>query len=264
MPEPHRRHLRHHRRRPLGPLVLVRHGQSTANAEGRFTGWVDVPLTRHGEAEAVAAAGLLGAAGLLPDVVHTSVMVRSIRSADLMLAALDRMWIPVRRTWRLNERQYGALTERDKREVRAEAGGERYRVWRRSMHGRPAPLPPAELARLRADPRYAALRPDGVPAVESLADMAARVAPYWADVLAPQLREGRTVLVVAHGNALRALCLILDRLTDPEAARLDIPTAAPLRYDFTAELRPLTRGGVYLDPDTARARAALVAAEGRR
>lgn len=250
--------------RPLGPLVLVRHGQSTANAAGRFTGWVDVPLTQHGEHEAVEAAKLLDTAGLRPDVVHTSVMGRSIRSADVLLDALDRQWIPVRRTWRLNERQYGALTGRDKNEVRAQVGDKQYRAWRRSLHSRPDPLPPSELARLRADARYATLRPTGVPAVESLADMVTRVAPYWADVLAPQLREGRTVLVVAHGNALRALCVVLDRLAEAESEMLNIPTAAPLRYDFTAELDPVIRCGTYLDPDSAWARAEIVAAEGHR
>ncbi|MEU6476558.1 2,3-bisphosphoglycerate-dependent phosphoglycerate mutase [Streptomyces sp. NPDC047017] len=251
-----------HRAVRRGPLVLLRHGRSTANADGRFTGWADVPLTADGEREALEAARLLARAGLLPDVVHTSVMARAIRSADLVLGELDRSWIPAQRSWRLNERQYGALTGRRKREVRAEAGHELYRHWRRSLHGRPGPLPPDRLARLRADPRYSALRPDGVPAVESLADMAARTVPYWADVLAPQVRAGATVLVVAHGNSLRALATVLDRLTGSEVARLDIPTAAPLCYDFDASLRPLVRGGTYLDPGAALAKARLVAAEG--
>ncbi|MFF7639850.1 2,3-bisphosphoglycerate-dependent phosphoglycerate mutase [Streptomyces canus] len=245
-----------------GPLVLLRHGQSTANIEGRFTGWADVPLTAQGEEEAVEAARLLAADGLLPDVVHTSVMARSIRSADILLAELDRLWIPVQRTWRLNERQYGALTGRHKQEVRAEAGANLYQHWRRSLHGRPAPLAPHQLARLRADPRYAALRQDALPAVESLADMAARVVPYWADTLAPQLRTGMTVLVVAHGNSLRALAAVLDRLTEPDIERLNIPTGAPLRYDFGPDLRPVVRKGTYLDPHTALAKTALVAAEG--
>ncbi|WP_018549433.1 2,3-bisphosphoglycerate-dependent phosphoglycerate mutase [Streptomyces sp. LaPpAH-108] len=245
-----------------GRLVLLRHGQSTTNAEGRFTGWCDVALTPRGADEAVRAARLLARAALVPDTVHTSVMRRSIRTADLALAELDRLWVPVRRSWRLNERQYGALTGCRKHEVRAREGAERYRWLRRSLHSRPAPLAAAELARLRADPRYAALRPGGVPATESLADMTARVAPYWADVLAPQVRRGATVLVVAHGNSLRALATVLDRLTDDEVRGLDIPTGAPLRYDFDRALRPCVRGGTYLDPVAARAGAAAVAAEG--
>ncbi|MEU6497104.1 2,3-bisphosphoglycerate-dependent phosphoglycerate mutase [Streptomyces sp. NPDC046984] len=246
----------------MGPLVLLRHGQSTANADGRFTGWADVPLTPQGAHEAVEAAQLLARDGLLPDVAHTSVMHRSIQSADITLAELDRLWIPVQRTWRLNERQYGALTGRLKREVRAETGADRYHHWRRSLHGRPAPLPDDALARLRAEPRYAALRPDAVPAVESLADMTTRIAPYWVDVVVPQLRVGATVLVVAHGNSLRALVTVLDQLTEDEISRLNIPTGAPLRYDFDDALRPLARGGTYLNPDDARAKAELVATEG--
>jgi 2,3-bisphosphoglycerate-dependent phosphoglycerate mutase len=245
-----------------GALILLRHGQSTANAEGRFTGWVDVPLTPRGEQEALEAARLLQREGIAPDVVHTSVMSRSISTADTILTELDRLWIPVQRTWRLNERQYGALTGRRKTEVRAEVGPDQYHCWRRSLHGRPAPLPPQDLAQLRADPRYVALRPHGIPAVESLADMMARVTPYWADVLAPQLRRGMTVLVAAHGNSLRALSVVLDRRTPAETEHLNIPTAAPLRYDFNHDLRPAVRGGVYLDPHTARAKADSVAAEG--
>ncbi|HET6741668.1 MAG TPA: 2,3-diphosphoglycerate-dependent phosphoglycerate mutase [Kribbella sp.] len=245
-----------------GALILLRHGQSTANAEGRFTGWVDVPLTTRGEQEALEAARLLRRAGLAPEVVHTSMMSRSISTADIILAELDRLWLPAQRTWRLNERQYGALTGRRKTEVRAEAGPDRYHCWRRSLHGRPAPLPPQELAQLRADPRYVALRPHGIPAVESLADMIPRVAPYWADVLAPQLRRGLTVLVAAHGNSLRALSVVLDRRTPAEVEQLNIPTGAPLRYEFDRDLRPVLRGGGYLDPHTAQAKADAVAAEG--
>ncbi|MBV7698352.1 2,3-diphosphoglycerate-dependent phosphoglycerate mutase [Streptomyces sp. TRM70350] len=245
-----------------GTLVLLRHGQSTANAAGRFTGWLDVPLTKNGEREAATAGELLARHGLLPDTVHTSVMARSIRSADLLLDTLDRSWVPVQRTWRLNERQYGALTGRRKKEVRAEAGPTLYHHWRRSLHGKPDPLSAEQLTRLRADPRYAALRPDAVPAVESLADMTARVAPYWADVLAAQLLTGATVLVVAHGNSVRALATVLDHLSEDEVHRLNIPTGQPLRYDFDAALHPRVRGGTYLDPDSALAKAGSVAAEG--
>lgn len=248
-----------------GTLVLLRHGQSTANAEGRFTGWADVPLTAHGEKQAVAAAQPLAEDGLVPDAVHTSVLRRSIRTADILLEELGRSWIPVHRTWRLNERQYGALAGRVKRKVRRAGprGPAQYRAWRRSLTAAPGPLLGDELAGLRADSRYATLRGGGLPAVESLADMIARVAPYWADVLAGQLCTGRRVLVVAHGNALRALTVVLDRLTEPEADDLNIPTGASLRYDVDRRLRPLVRGGGYLDPESARVAAAAVAAEGQ-
>jgi 2,3-bisphosphoglycerate-dependent phosphoglycerate mutase len=246
-----------------GTLVLLRHGQSTANAEGRFTGWDDVPLTAHGGKQAAVAAESLARDGLVPDAVHTSVLRRSICTADIVLQELDRSWLPVHRTWRLNERLYGALTGRVKREVRREVGAAQYQAWRRSLTAAPGPLPDDELARLRADPRYAVLRGGGLPAVESLADMIARVAPYWADVLAGQLRSGCRVLVVAHGNALRALIAVLDRLAGQEVEDLNIPTGAPLRYDFDRDLRPVVRGGGYLDPDSARVAAAAVAAEGQ-
>ncbi|MET8405369.1 2,3-bisphosphoglycerate-dependent phosphoglycerate mutase [Streptomyces sp900116325] len=245
-----------------GTLILLRHGQSTTNAEGRFTGWADVPLTPRGEKQAAQAAGLLACDGLVPDVVHTSVLRRSIRTADILLEEMDRAWIPVHRTWRLNERQYGALTGRGKREIRLGVGPEQYQAWRRSLTAAPGPLAADELARLRADQRYAALAGGGLPAVESLADMITRVAPYWADALAKQLYTGLTVLVVAHGNALRALVAVLDRLTEHEVEHLNIPTGAPLHYAFDSALHPVVRGGRYLDPAAAQAAAEAVAAEG--
>ncbi|GHJ41185.1 2,3-diphosphoglycerate-dependent phosphoglycerate mutase [Streptomyces sp. TS71-3] len=247
---------------PGGLLVLVRHGQSTSNAAGRFTGWADVPLTVRGEGEAAEAGRLMAQHGLRPDVVHTSVLRRCVVSADIVLEKLDRSWIPVYRTWRLNERQYGALTGRSKREVRQESGVELYQGWRRSLTAAPGPLAPEQLAELRADPRYAAIRGAGVPAVESLADMVDRVVPYWVDVLAGELFSGRTVLVCAHGNSLRALVSVLDRLTAHEVEELNIPTGAPLLYTFDRDLRPLERGGRYLNPDRARVAAEAVAAEG--
>lgn len=247
---------------PAGSLVLLRHGQSTTNAEGRFTGWADVPLTAHGEEQAAHAARLLVGEGLVPDVVHTSVLRRSVRTADILLEEMDRSWVPVHRTWRLNERQYGALAGRVKRDVLREAGDERYRAWRRSLTAAPGALGADELAFLRGDPRYAGLAGAGLPAVERFADVIARVAPYWADVLAAQLLSGRTVLVVAHGNSLRALVAVLDRLTDHEVEDLNVPTGAPLLYRFDAALRPAVRGGRYLEPAAAQAAALAVAAEG--
>jgi 2,3-bisphosphoglycerate-dependent phosphoglycerate mutase len=243
-------------------MILMRHGQSTANADGEFTGWVDVALTELGERQAKAAAELIRADGLLPDVVHTSVFQRSIRSAEIILGVLDRQWLPAHRSWRLNERQYGALTGRRKTEVRAEVGEEVFRTWRRSLHGAPPPLAASALADLRALPCYADLPADTVPPVESLADVLARAVPYWIDVLAVELRAGRTPLVVAHGNALRALTAHWDRCSEQEIVDLNIPTGIPLRYDFDADLRPLRRGGRYLDPVAAAHASAAVAREG--
>jgi 2,3-bisphosphoglycerate-dependent phosphoglycerate mutase len=240
-------------------LILLRHGESTANAEGVFTGWIDVPLTPTGRAEALAAGHLLAAARLSPDTVHTSVLRRAVTTADLVLDVLDRDWVPVRRTWRLNERHYGALTGRRKQDVRAEAGEAQYTVWRRSNDVAPPPAPPGTTPPA-GDPRYADLPPDAWPATESLADVQARLLPYWADALAPALTRGQTVLVVAHGNSLRALVAYLDRLPPEAVTDLNIPTGIPLRYFFdSAELRPTVPGGQYLDPARAAQRAAAVA-----
>ncbi|MFI0938517.1 2,3-diphosphoglycerate-dependent phosphoglycerate mutase [Streptomyces sp. NPDC021020] len=241
-----------------GALVLLRHGQSTANAAGVFTGWTDVPLTPTGRVEALTAGRLLAAAGLLPDIVHTSVLRRTVSTADLALAVLERDWIPVRRTWRLNERHYGSLTGRRKQDVRAEAGEERYAVWRRSFDVAPPPAAPGSTPPA-GDPRYAALPPDARPDTESLADVQARLLPYWADALAADLRRGRTVLVVAHGNSLRALVAHLDSLPPEDVPGLNIPTGIPLHYAFDSSLRPAAPGGTYLDPEAASRAAEAVA-----
>ncbi|MFG2639153.1 2,3-diphosphoglycerate-dependent phosphoglycerate mutase [Streptomyces sp. NPDC048362] len=248
--------------RAAGTLILLRHGQSEANVAGVFGGWADYRLTPRGEEQAVGAARLIAQAGLLPDVVHTSLLHRSIRTAQIVLDGLGRSWIPVRRAWRLNERQYGALTGRGKQETRHAAGAERYESWRRSLHRRPPPLPEDRLALLRADPRYAPLPGDALPAVESFSDVVARVLPYWADVVAADLFQGRSVLVVAHGNSLRALVALLDDLDEPAIRALNIPTAEPLLYTRGPDLRPSPRGGRYLAPDRARTAAQAVAAEG--
>lgn len=244
-------------------MVLLRHGQSTANATGEFTGWVDVPLTDYGEQQARDAGELLWSAGFRPDVVHTSVFGRAIRTADLVLDVLGRSWVPVRRTWRLGERQYGAWTGRRKADVLAEVGDEQFLWRRRSLHGAPPPLAPLSLAALRADPRFADLPADTIPPVESLADVVARIVPYWIDVLAADLRAGRLPLVVAHGNSLRALVTHWDRLSEDEVMDLNIPTGIPLRYDFDSDLRPMRRCGQYLDPDAAAEASAAVAREGQ-
>jgi 2,3-bisphosphoglycerate-dependent phosphoglycerate mutase len=174
---------------------------------------------------------------------------------------LDRNWLPVTRTWRLNERQYGALAGRRKSQVRAEAGDEQYRRWRRSLHEVPPPSTEAQLAELASDPRYAQLGPGTLPAAESLADVQARILPYWADVLSAELRAGLVPLVVAHGNSLRALIAHLDRLDEEQVTRLDIPTGIPLRYEFDDAWEPVAGSGAYLDPEAAAVAAAAVARE---
>ncbi|MFF4910922.1 2,3-diphosphoglycerate-dependent phosphoglycerate mutase [Streptomyces sp. NPDC001260] len=245
-----------------GTLILLRHGQSEANAAGVFGGWADFRLSPRGEEQAADAARLIADAGLWPDAVHTSLLHRSIRTAQIVADGLDRSWTPVRRTWRLNERQYGALTGQSKRKTRQDAGADLYERWRRSLHAVPPPLSEDRLALLRADPRYAALPGEAIPPVESFADLLARVKPYWSDVLAPGLARGATLLVAAHGNSLRALVTLLDRLGEPAVRALNIPTAEPLVYRLDPGLRPLSPGGSYLAPERAHAAAAAVAAEG--
>lgn len=246
----------------MSKLILLRHGQSTANAAGEFTGWTDAALTETGEMEAHQAARLLMSAELQPDSIHTSVLRRSIHTAQIVAENLHRSWLPVRRTWRLNERHYGALTGRTKSRVRMEAGTEQYRRWRRSFDAPPPPMSPRELQGLRADPRYADLPYRTIPACESLADVLARLLPYWTDTLAADLRAGRTPLVVAHGNSLRALVMHLDQLSPTQVAGLNIPTGIPLCYDLDEMLEPKRRGGQYLDPDAADSAAQAIAMEG--
>lgn len=238
-------------------LILLRHGESTANADGVFTGWTDVPLTDRGREQARTAAHLLTRAGLLPDVVHTSLLRRSITTADLVLNETGRDWVPVHRTWRLNERHYGALTGRTKHQVRQSTDETTYMTWRRSWATSPPPAPPGTLPPW-GDPRYANLPPDAWPLTEALADVHARVLPYWADTITADLTAGRTTLIVAHGNSLRALVAHFDRMNPADVEHLDIPTGQPLRYDVDPGLRPTPGGGRYLDPETAAAEAAAV------
>lgn len=245
-----------------GTLVLLRHGQSALNAAGRFTGLLDPPLTALGRAEAETAAGLLDAAGLCPDAVFTSTLQRSTETARIVLAALGAPEVPVAAAWELNERSYGSLTGRDRGQLRREVGEAAFTVWRRSYRGAPPPMDPAELDALRTSPALAGLPPEAVPATESLRDVAARVRRLWRARLAPALAGHGTVLAVAHGNTLRALCLVLDSLTGAEVEALNIPTGQPLLYRFTRGMRPEARGGTYLDPATALAGAARIAAEG--
>lgn len=246
-----------------GTLVLLRHGESEWNAKGLFTGWVDVGLTAKGEAEARRAGELLLEARLRPDVVHTSLQRRAIRTAETTLDVADRLWLPVRRSWRLNERHYGALQGKDKKETLAEFGEEQFMRWRRSYDEPPPPLAFDDPQHPRHDPRYAALAPDLLPASECLKDVLLRMLPYWYDAIVPDLRAERCVLVVAHGNSIRALVKHLDGIADDAIAGLNIPTGIPLRYEFGDDLRPTSEGGSYLDPAAAAAAAERVKNQGR-
>jgi 2,3-bisphosphoglycerate-dependent phosphoglycerate mutase len=244
----------------VGTLVLLRHGESEWNAKNLFTGWVDVPLSARGEREAVRCGELMCEAGLLPDVVHTSVLRRAISTAHLALDVADRHWIPVRRDWRLNERHYGALQGMDKTQIREQHGDEQFALWRRSYDTQPPPIAPGSEFSQDGDPRYSGIR---VPRTECLADVVARMLPYWESSIVPDLRVGRTVLVAAHGNSLRALVKYLDEIDAQTIVGLNIPTGIPLRYDFDDQLRPVTRGGSYLDPEAAAEATAIVAQQGR-
>jgi 2,3-bisphosphoglycerate-dependent phosphoglycerate mutase len=243
-------------------LVLLRHGESDWNAKNLFTGWVDVPLSAKGSDEAVTGGRLLAEAGVLPDVVHTSLLRRAITTADLALDAADRHWIPVRRTWRLNERHYGALQGKNKKQTMEEYGEEQFMLWRRSYDTPPPPITTGSEFSQDADPRYADLGAD-LPASECLKDVVARMLPYWESTVLPDLRAGRVVLLAAHGNSLRALVKHLDGISDANIAGLNIPTGIPLVYALDEQFRPTVPGGRYLDPAAAASAAAAVAAQGR-
>ena len=242
-------------------LVLLRHGESDWNALNLFTGWVDVGLTERGRAEAVRSGELITEHQLLPDVLYTSLLRRAITTADLALDTADRLWIPVRRSWRLNERHYGALQGLNKAETKERYGDEQFMAWRRSYDTPPPPIERGSKFSQDTDPRYANI--GGGPLTECLADVVARFLPYFTDVVVPDLRAGKTVLIVAHGNSLRALVKHLDKMSDEEIVGLNIPTGIPLRYDLDADMRPVLPGGTYLDPEAAAAGAAAVASQGR-
>jgi 2,3-bisphosphoglycerate-dependent phosphoglycerate mutase len=243
-------------------LVLLRHGESEWNAKNLFTGWVDVPLSERGLAEASAGGELIARADVLPDVVHTSLLRRAITTAHLALDACDRHWIPVRRSWRLNERHYGALQGKDKKQTLAEFGEAQFMLWRRSYDVPPPPIPAGDEFSPAGDPRYADLGAD-LPAAECLKDVVARMLPYWHTEVVPDLRAGKVVLLAAHGNSLRALVKELDGIGDAEIAELNIPTGIPLVYRLDEQLRPTVAGGEYLDPAAAATAVAAVANQGR-
>jgi 2,3-bisphosphoglycerate-dependent phosphoglycerate mutase len=244
-------------------LVLLRHGESDWNAKNLFTGWVDVDLTDKGRAEAERGGELIAARDLHPDVVHTSVQRRAIRTAEIALHMAERSWIPVRRSWRLNERHYGALQGKDKKQTLDEFGEEQFMLWRRSYDTPPPPISDDDEFSQVGDPRYADLPPELMPRTECLADVVVRMLPYWYDAIVPDLRRGFTVAVVAHGNSLRALVKHLDGMSEEAVVALNIPTGVPLLYDLDDDMRPLTIGGAYLDPEAAAAAIEAVRTQGR-
>ncbi|GAA3657577.1 phosphoglyceromutase [Microbacterium marinilacus] len=243
-------------------LILLRHGQSEWNELNLFTGWVDVRLTELGRGEAKRGGELLKEQGVLPDVLHTSVLSRAIQTANIALDAADRLWIPVKRSWRLNERHYGALQGKDKAQTLAEFGEEKFMEWRRSFDVPPPVIDPADEYAQTDDPRYAGIDGD-VPGTESLKLVIDRMLPYWEDEIVPDLQAGKTVLVAAHGNSLRGLVKHLDGISDDDIAALNIPTGIPLVYELGDDLKPLGPGR-YLDPEAAAAGAAAVASQGKK
>ncbi|WP_116114946.1 phosphoglyceromutase [Austwickia chelonae] len=243
-------------------LVLLRHGESQWNAKNLFTGWVDVDLSDKGRAEAAKGGELLKAKGVLPDIVHTSVLRRAINTANTALDAADRHWIPVKRNWRLNERHYGALQGKDKKQTLQEFGEEQFMLWRRSYDTPPPPITADDEFSQAHDARYADI--DGVnPETECLKDVVARLVPYFENEIVPDLKAGKVVLVTAHGNSLRALVKHLDGISDEDIAALNIPTSQPLVYELDEDMKPVTKGGTYLDPEAAAAAAQAVANQGR-
>jgi 2,3-bisphosphoglycerate-dependent phosphoglycerate mutase len=246
----------------MATLVLLRHGESEWNALNLFTGWVDVDLTDKGRAEAVRGGELLVDEGVLPDVLYTSLLRRAITTANLALDAADRHWIPVHRDWRLNERHYGALQGLDKAATKEKYGEEQFMAWRRSYDTPPPPVEKGTEFSQDADPRYASI--GGGPLTECLADVVARFVPYFTEVIVPDLSAGKTVLIAAHGNSLRALVKYLDGMSDSDVVSLNIPTGIPLVYELDGALNPTVAGGRYLDPDAAAAGAAAVASQGAK
>ncbi|WP_018143244.1 phosphoglyceromutase [Alloscardovia criceti] len=241
-------------------LVLLRHGQSAWNKTNQFTGWVDVPLTEQGVEEAKRGGELLKEKNVLPDIVFTSLLRRAINTANIALDAADRLWIPVERNWRLNERHYGALQGKNKTEIREEYGDEKFMIWRRSYGTPPPEIDPNDEYSQNNDPRYAGAE---VPETEALSNVVARVTPYWEDTIKPQLKAGKTVLIAAHGNSLRAIVKMLDNLSEEEIAKVNIPTAIPLVYELDEDFKPIKPRGEYLDPEAAAAGAAAVANQGK-
>jgi 2,3-bisphosphoglycerate-dependent phosphoglycerate mutase len=243
-------------------LVLLRHGESTWNRENRFTGWTDVDLTDRGRTEAISSGQLLKAEGFTFDLVFTSVLKRAIWTSILTLNELDQLWLPVQRSWRLNERHYGALQGLNKAETAAKHGEEQVKIWRRAYAIAPPPLAPDDPRHPGRDPRYQGLAQSDLPLTESLKDTVARFLPYWHDVIAPEIARGSRLLIAAHGNSLRALVKFLDGISDEAIVELNIPTGIPLVYELDPNLKPIRN--YYLgDPEAAKRAAAAVANQGK-
>jgi len=245
-------------------LILLRHGESEWNSQNLFTGWVDVDLSEKGVEEALHAGELLRDQGILPDTVHTSVLRRAIHTAYLALDVSDRHWIPVERSWRLNERHYGGLQGLNKTEIRDKYGDEQFMTWRRSYDVPPPVLEHDSKWSQFHDPRYAVLPPELRPDTECLADVVARMMPYWYDRVVPDLRAGHVVMLAAHGNSLRALVKHLDHISDADIANLNLPTGVPLLYELNDDMEPVTIGGTYLDPAAAAASIEAVKNQGKK
>ncbi|MEU7993189.1 phosphoglyceromutase [Rothia amarae] len=243
-------------------LVLLRHGQSEWNEKNLFTGWVDVPLTAKGMEEASRGGQMLKDREILPDVVHTSLQRRAINTANLALDSADRLWIPVKRSWRLNERHYGALQGKDKSQIREKYGEEQFMQWRRSYDVPPPAIDDDDDFSQAHDPRYADVK--NAPRTECLKDVLERMLPYWESDVKPDLEAGKTVLIAAHGNSLRALVKNLDGISDDEISGLNIPTGIPLYYELDENFKPVTAGGEYLDPEAAKIAIAAVANQGKK
>ena len=245
-------------------LILLRHGESEWNSKNLFTGWVDVDLNEKGAGEARHAAELLKQENLLPDVVHTSLLRRAIHTAYLALDGCDRHWIPVRRSWRLNERHYGALKGLNKAETKEKYGNDQFMAWRRSFDQPPPVIEKDGEWSQFNDPRYADIPSSQRPLTECLKDVVARMIPYFESAITDDLKAGRTVLVAAHGNSLRALVKHLDGISDDDIAGVNIPTGIPLLYELDDDFKPVTKGGRYLDPEAAAAGAKAVANQGNK
>lgn len=244
-------------------LILLRHGESEWNAKNLFTGWVDVALSEKGVSEAKRGGELLKEKSLLPDVVHTSLLKRAIHTANYALAEMDRDWIPVRRSWRLNERHYGALQGKDKKATLEQYGEEQFQLWRRSFDVPPPPIEDGDKYSQSSDPRYASLGAD-LPRTECLKDVVDRLIPYLTNEIAADMRKGLRTLVVAHGNSIRAIAKHIDCISDEEIAKLNIPTGIPLLYRFDDDFEPTKKGGEYLDPVAARVAIEAVANQGKK
>ena len=246
----------------IGKLILLRHGQSDWNAKNLFTGWVDVALSSQGEAEAKRAGELLKEKNLLPDLLHTSLLTRAIHTAEIALGACERKWIPVSRSWRLNERHYGALQGKDKAATLKEYGQEQFKLWRRSFDTPPPAIADSDQYSQAGDIRYKDLGPD-LPKTECLKDVVKRLMPYLDNEIARDLRQAKTVLVVAHGNSIRAIVKHLACISDSDIAEVNIPTGIPLLYRFDDDFEPIIKEGEYLDPEAAKESIAAVANQGK-